>query len=291
MLSDETYYDILSVQKDASVQEIASAYRKLAKVLHPDVCNDPDAEELFKTVNLAYHTLRDPKKRAEYDASIILKQPIPIGNYHEGRQQYRDPRTWYYAPRNTPRKKPTHTEVPRRENKKTIPRFFQVILFYLTVLMAIGIFAQLFIIPWTASVNAADARTAFNAGNRWMEEQEYQKAIESFQDATSRLPSFSEAWRAKGLAEVKKGEQLIELKRPDSTEYFKAAIRSFSQVYGKDSEDRVLTINLAKAFINTGEEQRAFSLLSSIRTEETRDPEIQRLLMEASGKAHYQDQT
>ena len=62
------YYDILGVSKDASEDEIKSAYRKLAKKYHPDLNKDnPDATAKFKEVNEAYEVLGDAKKRSNYD--------------------------------------------------------------------------------------------------------------------------------------------------------------------------------------------------------------------------------
>lgn len=62
------YYQILGVDRKASEQEIKSAYRKLARQLHPDKNpDDPTAEERFKEVNEAYEVLGDPNKRAKYD--------------------------------------------------------------------------------------------------------------------------------------------------------------------------------------------------------------------------------
>lgn len=61
------YYEVLGVDKNASENEIKSAYRKLARKYHPDVNKAPDAEEKFKEVKEAYDVLSDPQKKANYD--------------------------------------------------------------------------------------------------------------------------------------------------------------------------------------------------------------------------------
>ncbi|MBL7249697.1 DnaJ C-terminal domain-containing protein [Alloalcanivorax sp. C16-2] len=61
------YYDILGIKPDADDKAIKGAYRKLARKYHPDVSSDDDAESKFKAVSEAYHVLKDPEKRAEYD--------------------------------------------------------------------------------------------------------------------------------------------------------------------------------------------------------------------------------
>lgn len=61
------YYEILGVSKEASAQDIKSAYRKLVKKYHPDVNKDDGAEDKFKEVQEAYEILSDDSKRKAYD--------------------------------------------------------------------------------------------------------------------------------------------------------------------------------------------------------------------------------
>ncbi len=61
------YYEILGLDKGASVDEVKKAYRRLARKYHPDVNKAPDAEEQFKKINEAFQVLSDPKKKQQYD--------------------------------------------------------------------------------------------------------------------------------------------------------------------------------------------------------------------------------
>jgi molecular chaperone DnaJ len=61
------HYEVLGVSREATLDEIKKAYRKLARELHPDVNPGADASERFKLVTHAYDVLSDPDQRARYD--------------------------------------------------------------------------------------------------------------------------------------------------------------------------------------------------------------------------------
>lgn len=62
------YYEVLTVQRTATGEEIKKSYRRLAVQFHPDKNpNDPTAEDKFKEIGEAYDILSDAEKRAAYD--------------------------------------------------------------------------------------------------------------------------------------------------------------------------------------------------------------------------------
>lgn len=79
-MAERNYYEILGVDRKASEDDIKKAYRKLVRKYHPDVSKDPDAVAKTSEINIAYETLHDKEKRAEYDE--MLDNPFR----HSGRQ-------------------------------------------------------------------------------------------------------------------------------------------------------------------------------------------------------------
>ena len=67
MAIKQDYYEELGVPRNAGDEEIKRAFRKLAKLYHPDCNREPGAEDKFKEINEAYQVLSDPEKRSRYD--------------------------------------------------------------------------------------------------------------------------------------------------------------------------------------------------------------------------------
>jgi len=62
------YYQVLGLNKNASAEQVKTAYRKLARKFHPDLNpNDKEANKKFQQINEANEVLSDPEKRKKYD--------------------------------------------------------------------------------------------------------------------------------------------------------------------------------------------------------------------------------
>ncbi len=71
-----TLYAVLGVPPSAPDIDIKAAYRRMAKMWHPDVSQEPQSEEQFKRINRAYEVLRDPDMRARYNAGMALEASL-----------------------------------------------------------------------------------------------------------------------------------------------------------------------------------------------------------------------
>lgn len=89
----KNYYEELGVSRDASADEIKKAYRKLARKYHPDISKEADAEAKMQAINVAYDTLSDSSKKAEYDQ--MLDHPQGFSNFSQGNQSGFDGAQFY----------------------------------------------------------------------------------------------------------------------------------------------------------------------------------------------------
>lgn len=83
-MANKDYYSALGVNKNASDDEIKSAYRQMAKKYHPDLNKTPEAAEKFKEINEAYSVLSDKQKRANYDQFGSADGPQGFGGGGQG---------------------------------------------------------------------------------------------------------------------------------------------------------------------------------------------------------------
>ncbi len=67
MAAPPDYYALLEVAPSASAEEVRSAYRRLARIHHPDTSGSPESIERMRQINEAWEVLRDPERRAAYD--------------------------------------------------------------------------------------------------------------------------------------------------------------------------------------------------------------------------------
>lgn len=86
-------YEILGVSKNSSIDEVKSAYRKLAKQYHPDVNKEPDAEENFKKITQAYENIINPQPEQQQVGNPFGNDPFDFFNFDffNGRRQAVNP--------------------------------------------------------------------------------------------------------------------------------------------------------------------------------------------------------
>lgn len=66
----QNHYAVLGVSRSASASDIKKAYRVLARKWHPDVNKDSRADEVFKSIHLAYQVLSNEVTRVQYDGAV-----------------------------------------------------------------------------------------------------------------------------------------------------------------------------------------------------------------------------
>lgn len=78
------YYKIMGLSPSSSQEQIRNAFRDLAKKLHPDVNNSPNANEQFRILFESYEILKNPITRQQYD-EIYLSNEIRVYDGDQGK--------------------------------------------------------------------------------------------------------------------------------------------------------------------------------------------------------------
>lgn len=84
---NKNYYEILGVSKNSSQKEIKEAYRKLAKIYHPDYNDSFDAIQIMQLINEAYDVLSEIKKRKQYDSKLEINNNDAYQTYTKSRDE------------------------------------------------------------------------------------------------------------------------------------------------------------------------------------------------------------
>jgi hypothetical protein len=82
----QSLYAVLGIPAFSEFEDIKTAYRRMAKVWHPDVSKEPEATARFQSINHAYDILKDDRQRRKYDVGLTLelranKQTVPAARY------------------------------------------------------------------------------------------------------------------------------------------------------------------------------------------------------------------
>ncbi len=141
MARKRCYYDVLQVSRSASQEQIAEAYRKLAKQYHPDWHpHDRAANDKFKEVTRAYDVLSDSKKRAKYDEK--LERRARAANNPPGPPPVQEESTnQAHAPRAEPHSQaePPPEEQSKKEAASGYGRFSFILMICVLSMLAISV--------------------------------------------------------------------------------------------------------------------------------------------------------
>jgi curved DNA-binding protein CbpA len=172
----QTYYSILGLPTNASIDDIKKAFKSLAKAYHPD--KNPDSsyhDERFKLINEAYQVLSDPVKKSKYDAYILYgtntsnTQPRPTPNYQQS--AYKRPKSNYKVV----------------EEEKKLKRKYYIY----TALFAVGI--TVFGTFFYYFMNKYSAKTYYEKGVKFEQLGNYSYALQAYLAALELYEDFPEA--------------------------------------------------------------------------------------------------
>jgi hypothetical protein len=87
----QSLYAVLGLPKKAGSDDIKTAFRRLARQWHSDICKEPDAAEMFIKIKHASDILSNPGQRARYDAGLALEATLAKDKATNGAYGYRPP--------------------------------------------------------------------------------------------------------------------------------------------------------------------------------------------------------
>lgn len=106
------YYDILGIPGSANLSEIKTAFRKLAKIYHPD--KNPAGQEQFKTILRAYETLINPSRKSAYDLKLKYHQNAGQRTTHRPAKK-----NWSFEEKELRRRQYYEEHIKKYEKKKS----------------------------------------------------------------------------------------------------------------------------------------------------------------------------
>jgi curved DNA-binding protein CbpA len=164
------YYQILGVSRNASEDEIKSAYKSLAKKYHPDRnAGNKIFEEHFKKINAAYQTLSDIEKRRKYDYKLsYISESV-----QQKRRAKTKTNTSSPAPNNTSKRERSTNLTDKKIRKYTFITVSALILFITT-----SIFFYHYMNNVSAKHHLEQAKACISKKSYILAHEEFTKAIE-----------------------------------------------------------------------------------------------------------------
>lgn len=256
-----TYYHILGVKDDATVDEIALAYRKKIKQWHPDVCGLPEAEEKMKEVNEAAEVLLDPVQRKEYDISLARELSL----FRKATSWVREDQTKNAQARTSPPHGPSSVYVRKRRDpthkdnglsQRTIR--FATGFFAAGLVLVVLVYAGLMVItspdipqgvspysPASASIipaiSSGSGQPAIEQGDELFDAGDYEGALRLYDAVIAKDPGLSQkgVWYNRGIAQNVLG-------------HYKDASQSFDRVLALSPGDSLALAQKGASLIGLG---------------------------------------
>lgn len=157
-----TYYDVLGVPPNATIDQIKKAYRRLVVRYHPDKTPDIHAVEVFRSVTEAYDVLSDPERKLAYDHSL------------NNADVTEEPATEEPPPHRDPAYRPRYTRRATSPKNQQVPSLRQLMASYLpyTEIISIGclVVATIMIAEYLLPSRRSTERVAFievHSGHRY----------------------------------------------------------------------------------------------------------------------------